>query len=156
MNALAETADRPRSQAIETTSDEVAPTVVPVPEAQALKWTPRSVTVSYSTGFCHPYEQYSNFEPDVSITADVLKPESLGEVIDDLTTLARETVMAEKTRLLRSLALENGLEVARAQFEAAEQKRDTHVDEYYAARRAYNDKLADAGLPLLSATEVDS
>lgn len=61
------------------------------------------VTVSAGRTFNHPYEDYSNLRPNVTVKASVDDGEDANAAIAKLQALAEKTVEDHKQNLLRSL-----------------------------------------------------
>ena len=71
------------------------------------------ITVSCGAGFNHPYEQYANFKPRVSITAEISPTDHAPTVTKYLQDLALTAVTEEKERILARLDREHDLHATR-------------------------------------------
>ena len=63
----------------------------------------KEITVSAGRTFNHPYEQFSNLRPGVTVRADLAEGEDATKAINDLQSLAEKTVEDHKQALLHSL-----------------------------------------------------
>lgn len=62
-----------------------------------------SITVSAGRTFNHPYEQYSNLRPNVTITANLAAGEDPEKAVRELQAMAEKSVEDHKQGLLQSL-----------------------------------------------------
>ncbi|MCA9015903.1 MAG: hypothetical protein KDA77_11280, partial [Planctomycetaceae bacterium] len=61
------------------------------------------VTVSASSGFNHPYEDYANFRPAVTLEAEIEQDDSWGDVVKYLQGKAEKLVQDQKQEILDDL-----------------------------------------------------
>lgn len=93
------------------------------------------ITVGAHTGFNHPYEQYSNFKPSVTLKATLSPHEDATTATKVLQLKAQDLVDSEKARILASLKLEQETERA-----------EHRVDHRARVVQAYEATLAKATL----------
>jgi hypothetical protein len=70
------------------------------------------ITVGASSGFNHPYEEYSNFKPSVTIRATIDPYEDATTAAKVLQMKAEDLVDSEKARILAALKIEQETERA--------------------------------------------
>ncbi|WP_043588109.1 hypothetical protein [Geminisphaera colitermitum] len=68
------------------------------------------ITAGDQAGFNHPFEQYSNFKPSITLRAVLLDGEDPVKAIQNLQRDAHDCVEAEKDRILKHLAIEHAVE----------------------------------------------
>lgn len=75
--------------------------------------TIKEITVGAGTGFNHPFEQFSNFKPSITIRATFEGDE---QMVDDATRqlqrIAHVHVIAEKQRIIAELEVDNAIRQA--------------------------------------------
>jgi hypothetical protein len=86
------------------------------------------VTVGLSSNFNHPYEQYANFKPHVSLEAEVAEGEDVNSVVYGLQSEARILLQLEKKFILESLKIEHDEDVARREVEYQERVRAKRLE----------------------------
>lgn len=75
------------------------------PASREIKFEIVEITVGAGTGFNHPFEQYSNFKPSLTLRARVEGGPDipLEEAVRQIQQAAHDLVMAEKARILRDI-----------------------------------------------------
>jgi hypothetical protein len=77
------------------------------------------ITVHASTSFNHPFEQYANFKPGVTLTAELERRDDPKEKTKELQIIADGLVMLERQRILERLKEQRDRDVAIAIAEDA-------------------------------------
>lgn len=82
------------------------------------------ITASSSTGFNHPYEQFANFKPHVSLTAELEDGDNVQQKSRELQSIAEKLVQDQKQLILNQLEWSRKLERIADEMEAINDRRD--------------------------------
>ena len=82
------------------------------------------ITVSSSTGFNHPYEQFANFKPHVSLTADIEETDNVQHRTRELQAVAEKLVQDQKKLILDQLEWSRKLERIADEIDSINDRRD--------------------------------
>lgn len=86
------------------------------------------VTVSASSGFNHPHEQFSNFKPFVSLEAELNEGDDYYQVAKELQARAETLVQSHKEEILEDLERIERIEQAKRDLEFAKQQHQRYQD----------------------------
>lgn len=82
------------------------------------------ITVSSSTGFNHPYEQYANFKPHVSLTAELEADDNVEHRTRELQAVAEKLCQDQKQLILNQLEWSRRLENINDEIESINRRRE--------------------------------
>lgn len=86
------------------------------------------VTVSASTGFNHPHEQYANFKPFVSLEAELAEGDDYYRVVKELQDRAETLVQSHKESILEDIALNQRIKEIRSDLSYALRDQEQNLD----------------------------
>lgn len=86
------------------------------------------VTVSASSGFNHPHEQFANFKPSISLEAELEVGDDYYKVVRKLQEQVETLVQSHKQAILDDLERIKAIEEAKTNLEFAQQQQKRHQD----------------------------
>jgi len=86
------------------------------------------VTVSASSSFNHPHEQYANFKPFVSLEAELAEGDDHYRVVKELQDRAETLVQSQKESILADIALDLKIKKVRSDLAYARREQNQSLD----------------------------
>ncbi|WP_417392012.1 hypothetical protein [Gimesia sp.] len=86
------------------------------------------VTVSASSSFNHPHEQFANFKPFVSLEAELADGDDYYRVVKELQDRAETLVQSHKESILEDIALDRKIKEIRSDLAYAQREQHQNLD----------------------------